>query len=86
MNEIQQVLTQHSAKLQFSGQPGLGEFEILAITAGEGNGWQFSAEVLRQSLALWDGCECFVDHALEGHSLRDLAGICHSPQFEAGQQ
>jgi len=86
MKEIRQGLTQHSAKLQLDGQPGLGEFEILAITAGEGNGWQFSAEVLQQSLTLWDGCECFVDHALEGHSLRDLAGICHSPQFEAGQQ
>src|SRR3970282_1362594 len=26
------------------------------------------------------------DHALEGHSLRDLAGVCHSPQFDPGQQ
>jgi len=76
----------HSAKLQLNGVPGAGEFEILAITAGDGNGWQFSADVLRQSLALWDGCECFVDHALEGHSLRDLAGVCHSPHYEAGQQ
>lgn len=65
--------------------PQAGEFEILAITAGEGNGWQFSAEVLAASLALWDGCECYVDHAWEGHSLRDLAGICRDPRFDENQ-
>ena len=42
---------------QTSPQPN--GIEIVAITAGNGNGWQFSAEVLRESLALWDGAEWF---------------------------
>ena len=50
--------------------------EILAITAGVGNGWRFSPQVLRESLPLWDGVESFVDHALSPRSVRDLAGIC----------
>ena len=37
-------------------------FEVTAITAGVGNGWQFSAEALRQSLDLWEGVEVFIDH------------------------
>lgn len=61
-----------------------GSFEVLAITAGEGNGWNFSEEALRESLALWDGAECFVDHSWTGHSLRDLAGICSRPVWDEG--
>lgn len=38
---------------------GSGRFEILAITAGAANGWEFPAQVLRESLALWDGVNCF---------------------------
>jgi hypothetical protein len=62
-----------------------GEFEVLAINAGEGNGWQFSPEALRSSLPLWEGVETFVDHTPEprqGHSLRDLAGICREPRYD----
>ena len=58
------------------------EIEIAAITAGSGNGWQFSAEVLRESLALWDGVECFVDHAWPPRSVRDLAGVCSQPCWD----
>ena len=39
-------------------------YAILAITSGEGNGWQFSADVLQVSLPLWEGVQCFVDHHL----------------------
>src|SRR5574340_310674 len=78
--------TVHSARMQLDAAPAAGEFEILAITAGDGNGWQFSPAVLAESLALWDGCECFIDHAWEGRSLRDLAGVCHAPQFDTGRQ
>lgn len=63
-----------------------GEFEILAISAGVGNEWEFPAEVLAESLPLWDQRECFVDHALAERSVRDLAGLCHSPEWDAERQ
>ncbi len=59
-----------------------GAFEILAITAGAANGWEFSEACLSASLALWDKVECFVDHEWMGHSLHDLAGVCHSPAWD----
>lgn len=67
-----------------SGQTSLldGAIEIAAITAGRGNGWQFSAEVLQESLALWEGVECFVDHAWPPRSVRDLAGACSLPRWD----
>ena len=60
-----------------------GEFEVIAISAGTGNGWEFSEDVLQASLALWDGRQCFVDHSYWGaHSVRDLAGVFYSPVWE----
>jgi hypothetical protein len=56
--------------------------EILAITAGVGNGWIFSPQVLRDSLPLWDGVETFVDHNQPPRSIRDLAGACSSPRWD----
>ncbi len=61
-------------------------FEVMAITAGEGNGWFFDARILRESLPLWDGVECFIDHHWQGHSLRDLAGVFSRPRWEEAQQ
>jgi hypothetical protein len=61
-----------------------GRFEILAITAGDGNGWIFGEATLQESLPLWDGVECFVDHVgfWEFHrSVRDLGGVCRSPRW-----
>jgi len=65
-----------------------GRFEILTITAGEGNGWQFAAEVLEQSLPLWDGVTCFIDHAWgqHGRSVRDIAGVVRKPTWDASAQ
>ena len=60
-----------------------GEFEVLAITTGVGNGWEFGEECLQDSLTLWDGAECFVDHAWYGHSVRDLAGVCQLPEWDS---
>ena len=58
-------------------------FEITAISAGEGNGWQFSAECLRNSVPLWEGVEIFIDHHNgPGRSLRDLAGIGFQASFD----
>lgn len=61
-------------------------FEILAITAGKANGWHFDAEVLRESLTLWDGVHCFVDHASTARSVRDIAGIIRDPSWDEGGQ
>jgi hypothetical protein len=62
-----------------------GNFEITAITPGEGNGWNFGEAALRESLSLWEGVETFVDHAAPGeaHSLRDLGGICAGAAWDA---
>jgi len=77
----------HRLRLESTGVPApIGGFEILAITAGSGNGWEFPAAVLQASLPLWDGVECFIDHALPSHSVRDLAGVCHSPRWESEKQ
>jgi hypothetical protein len=59
---------------------------ILAISAGSGNGWEFSEPVLRDSLPLWQGAECFIDHSWSEHSVRDLAGICADPAWDAEQR
>jgi hypothetical protein len=77
------VLEEIHQQFEISGspQPG-GSFEILAITAGTGNGWEFPEACLSASLALWDKVECFVDHEWTGHALHDLAGICHSPDWD----
>jgi hypothetical protein len=78
-NQAQQELR---VELQASGYiTPAGRFEVLAITAGEGNGWQFSADVLQESVPLWDGVECFVDHAswFSGRSLRDLGRMFRNP-------
>jgi hypothetical protein len=67
-----------------------GTFEVIAITEGSGNGWSFSAACLKDSLPLWEGVECFVDHGSEAHlldsgmgrSVRDLAGVFHNPRWD----
>ncbi len=77
--------------VQLAAQSGADAqaFEILAITAGEGNGWQFSAAALRESLGLWEGVETFIDHgdAPSGtRSVRDLAGVCSAPAWDESAQ
>lgn len=58
-------------------------FEVTAITAGMGNGWLFSDECLRNSLALWEGVEIFIDHHNTPlRSVRDLAGIGFDARFD----
>jgi hypothetical protein len=56
--------------------------EILAISAGIGNGWSFSAQVLERSLPMWNGVESFIDHAVALPSVRDLAGICSDARWD----
>lgn len=65
---------------------GSGGFEILCITAGTGNGWEFSPEVLQAAVPLFDGVQCFIDHlpldSMDGHSVRDVAGIISDPVYD----
>lgn len=63
-----------------------GEYQILAITSGLGNGWHFPPAVLQSSLPLWDGVHCFLDHALTQRSVRDIAGILINPSFDEDSQ
>lgn len=79
-----QPLVQPGAEMA-DGAGGAGQFEVLAITAGVGNGWRFGANVLRRSLDLWDGVECFVDHA-SPRSLRDLGGVFGEPRWDEAAQ
>ncbi len=80
-------ITEHQARFAASGQPdSSGTFEIVCITAGNGNGWEFSPDVLQSSLALWDGISCFIDHAWLSRSVRDLAGQVENPTWDQDAQ
>lgn len=72
--------------LRGAGLPNAqGLFEVFLITEGQGNGWNFSANVLRESLKLWEGAECFVDHLGfwdSGQSVRDLCGVFYDVSFD----
>lgn len=57
-------------------------YEIITITEGVGNGWNFTKEVLQESLMLWDGVECFIDHAMSNRSVRDIAGVIENPGWD----
>jgi len=88
MPEAQAVyLTQHQARFTASAHPlKTGEFEIFCITAGEANGWTFPPDVLEQSLSLWDGAHCFLDHAWFSRSVRDIAGQIVNPVWDDENQ
>lgn len=73
------------------GRPSIGGgFEILCITAGNGNGWEFSPEVLEAAVPLFDNIQCFIDHmpldSTDGHSIRDLAGLISDPVWDPETQ
>jgi hypothetical protein len=65
---------------------GPGTFEVMAITAGEGNGWIFPAEVLQASLPLWEGATCFIDHDQRARSVRDVGGVLQEAVWDAAGQ
>lgn len=52
-----------------------GKFYVIMIDEGEGNGYKFTEEVLKESVNIFEGVECFIDHSLWGHSVRDLGGV-----------
>ena len=57
-------LNQQRQTLPMSGKPlqDGSVFEILAITAGDGNGWTFTPEVLQSAVPLFSQTQCFIDH------------------------
>lgn len=77
---------QYSERVTLSSTPTRNGFEIFAITGGVGNGYTFPADVLNNSLSLWDNTECFIDHSLNHRSIKDLAGVCKNPRFDNDTQ
>jgi hypothetical protein len=79
--------SQHRSRFSAAGRSKEdGSIEIIAISAGSGNGWDFNPEVLQASLSLWNGVESYIDHTWQARSVRDLAGICSNPRWEETQQ
>jgi len=82
-----EYITEHQVKFTATGQvKEPGNFEIACITAGQANGWTFSQQVLQNSLPLWDGAHCFIDHAWLSRSVRDLAGQIINPVWDPDLQ
>ncbi len=74
---------EHRLDMAVSGEAlSDGKFEVLAITAGEGNGWFFPAAVLQASLTLWEGVFCFIDHNRAARSVRDIGGVLKEPVWD----
>jgi hypothetical protein len=65
-----------------------GEFEIVAITAGQANGWNFTAKALQESVKLWDGTNSLIDHAgfFDMPSIMKLGGVCYGPAWDESRQ
>jgi hypothetical protein len=83
----QQVRPEHRLVLEASARPvSPGRFEVLAITAGEGNGWHFPAAALKASLPLWEGVYCFIDHDRGARSVRDIGGVLQGAAWDEASQ
>jgi len=81
------AITEHQARFTASGKANQqGTFEILCITAGDGNGWEFPPNVLEASTSLWEGAHCFIDHNYFSRSVRDLAGQVTDPTWDPDTQ
>ena len=65
-------------------------FEIVAINAGvaKGHDIEFTSDVLKGSMSLWDNVPCMLDHPgfFEGPSVRDLAGALHMPTWNDSEK
>ncbi len=78
---------EHRLSLEASGAAlAPGKFEVLAITAGEGNGWHFPAAALKASLGLWEGVFCYIDHDRRARSVRDISGVLRGPKWDEACQ
>jgi len=68
--------------MQLQLSPSAKGIEVLAITAGIGNGWKFPADVLKASVPKWSDVQVFTDHTRNHHSVRDLGGVLCSPEWD----
>ncbi len=77
-------MTEHRQRMALEAQALTADrFEILAITAGAANGWEFQPEVLKGSMALWEGVNCFIDHDLGARSVKDIAGVLRKVSWDS---
>ncbi|MGB4594519.1 MAG: hypothetical protein WBI14_01260 [Anaerolineaceae bacterium] len=80
-------MTEHRQRMALQAQALTADrFEILAITAGVANGWEFQPEALKASLELWEGVNCFIDHDLGARSVRDIAGVLRKVGWDETNQ
>lgn len=80
-------MTEHRQRMALEAQAlTTDRFEILAITAGSANGWDFTPQALKNSLALWEGVNCFIDHGFEARSVRDIAGVLRKIKWDETNQ
>ena len=82
----EEQMQEHTERIHLNSNPTPTGFEIFAITAGIGNGWEFPPAVLQESLELWNNAECFIDHSWNSRSIKDLAGICEEPAWDEPSQ
>jgi len=75
-------MTDEPITMQLQAVPSDKGIEVIAITAGIGNGWIFQPAVLQASQFLWDKAECYTDHTPGNHSVRDLGGILSDPTWD----
>lgn len=74
-------------KMQLQVSNSKKGIEVLAITAGIGNGWKFGPEVLARSVPLWDKAQVYTDHTpAASHSVRDLGGVLTDPAWDEQHQ
>jgi hypothetical protein len=72
--------------INLSVKPTEVGFHILAINAGvaKGHDIEFTPEVLKSSLGLWNSVPCMLDHPglFDNPSVRDLAGSLRDPVWD----
>ncbi|MDY6874263.1 MAG: hypothetical protein SVR81_09910, partial [Chloroflexota bacterium] len=85
--QVRPKQAEHRLVLEASARPvSPGRFEVLAITAGKGNGWHFPAAALQASLPLWEGVYCFIDHDRGARSVRDIGGVLQDAAWDEASQ
>ena len=84
MEEVQERVNLGSVGESVEGSTPV--YEVVLIRPGVANGIQFSAEVLKQSVDLWEGATSFVDHGdflgWSPRKVRDIAGVISGCRYD----